>query len=102
MNRTRRAIHNAHPKLLINAQILWIIVGFGLVDKWLPRVASSWKAGETYNLPQGIAYIVIGVAIVVINFILVNSIVSRLQSRIASNLEPSETDRALLSPPNAL
>jgi hypothetical protein len=102
MKRTRRAIYDSHPKLPINSQLLWIIVGIGLVDKWLPRVSSSWKAGETYNLPQRIAYIVIGVVIVVINFVLVNSTVSRLQSKIDSNLEPSQTDHPLLSPPKAL
>jgi hypothetical protein len=102
MTRSRRATRDSHPRLLINAQILWIIVGFGLVDKWLPRVAINWRAGETYNLPQGIEYVVIGFVIVVINFILVNSSVRQLQSKLASNLEPSESDRPMLSPPNAL
>jgi TRAP-type mannitol/chloroaromatic compound transport system permease small subunit len=78
MKPVRRYFIDSHPKMFINTQILWIVVGTGILDKWLPRVASSWKAGETYNLPQGIAYIVIGAVVVVANFILVNSGVNRL------------------------
>jgi hypothetical protein len=67
-----------HPKLLINTQIFWIVFGMDFLAKWLPRTVESWKASESYNLPQGIAYSVIGLVVVVANFILVNSAVSRL------------------------
>jgi hypothetical protein len=88
--------------LFINSQILWIIVGTGLLEKWLPRTVDSWQAGETYNLPQGIAYSVIGLVLVVVGFILVNASVSRLQSRIVTDPDPSEAERIPLSPPNTL
>lgn len=93
MQRTHRNFVDSHPKLLINSQILWIVVGSGLLHNWLPRIAHSWKAGESYNLPLGIAYAVIGVVLVVANFILVNSAVSRLQSMIASDPDPGEAVR---------
>jgi hypothetical protein len=102
MKRTRRNIHDSHPKLYINAQILWIIFGTGLLHEWLPRVARSWKAGETYNLPLGIAYAAIGVVLVAVGFIMVNSAVNRLASKIPSNPEPSETERTPLFPTKAL
>ena len=102
MERTHRNIHDQHPKLTINARIFWIIVGTGLLDKWLPRAVESWKAGETYNLPQGIAYSVIGLVVVISGFILINSAVNGLVSRIPSDPEPSESERYSLSPPNAL
>ena len=91
MKRTQRDIHDPHPKLFINAQILWIIFGTGLLHDWLPRLARSWKAGETFNLPLDIAYTVIGVVLVVVGFITVNSAVNRLASRIPSDPEPRET-----------
>ncbi len=87
MKLARPTFQDSHPRFLINTQILWIVVGTGLLCKWLPRIAESWKSGETYNLPQGIAYAVIGAVIVVCNFILVNAAVSRLQSKISSNPE---------------
>jgi hypothetical protein len=102
MKRTHRNIHDLHPKLLINAQILWIIVGTGQVNVWLPHAARSWKAGETYNLPLDIAYTVIGVVLVVVGFITINSAVNRLVSKIPSDPDPSETERTSLFPPNAL
>jgi hypothetical protein len=92
MKRAHRAIYDLHPKMFINTQILWIIVGIGLLEKWLPRTAESWKAGETYNLPQGIAYSVIGLELVVAGFILVNSAVNGLQSKIVPDPDPSETE----------
>jgi hypothetical protein len=102
MKRTHRDIHDPHPKLFINAQILWIIFGTGLLHDWLPRLARSWKAGETYNLPLDIAYTVIGVFVIVVSFIMVNSAVNRLASKIPSDPEPRETERTPLFPPNAL
>jgi hypothetical protein len=102
MERTHRNIHDLHPRLFINAQILWIIFGTGLLHDWLPRLARSWKAGETYNLPLDIAYTVIGVVLVVVGFIMVNSAVNRLASRIPSDPDPSETERTPLFPPSAL
>ena len=101
MERTHRNIHDQHPKLTINARIFWIIVGTGLLDKWLPRAVESWKAGETYNLPLDIAYTVIGVFVIVVGFIMVNSAVNRLASKIPSDPEPSETGRTPLFPTNA-
>jgi hypothetical protein len=86
MKRTHRNTHDLHPKLFINTQILWIIFGTGLLDDSLPRLARSWKAGETYNLPLDIAYTVIGVVLVVVGFITVNSAVgikNPLRSRAA-------------------
>ena len=91
MERTHRNIHDQHPKLTINARIFWIIVGTGLLDKWLPRAVESWKAGETYNLPQGIAYSVIGLVVVISGSILINSTVNRLVSS-PSDPDPSETE----------
>jgi hypothetical protein len=88
--------------LFINTQILWIVFGAGFLYEWLPRLARSWKAGETYNLPLDIAYIVIGVFLVVVGFVLVNSAVSRLASKIPSDPDPSETERSPLFPNNAL
>ena len=102
MKRAHRNIHDPHPKLTINARIFWIIFGTGLLYKWLPRTIESWQAGETYNLPQGIAYSVIGLVLVVVGFILVNSAVSGLQSQIPSDPEPTEGGRLPLSPPNTL
>jgi hypothetical protein len=102
MKRTYRNIHDLHPKLFINAQILWIVFGTGLLYDWLPRLARSWKAGETYNLPLDIAYTVIGIVIVVAGFIVVNSTVSRLASKIPSDPEPRETERSPMFPTNAL
>jgi hypothetical protein len=102
MKQAHRNSYDSHPRLFINSQILWIIVGTGLLYKWLPRTVDSWHAGETYNLPQGIAYSVIGFVLVVIGFILVNSGVSGLQSKIPSDPEPSEAERLPLSPPNTL
>jgi TRAP-type mannitol/chloroaromatic compound transport system permease small subunit len=92
MKPAHRNFLDLHPKLLINTQILWIVVGTGLLYKWLPRTVDSWQAGETYNLPQGITFIVIGVVIVVANFILVNSAVGRLQSKIPSDPTPNEAE----------
>jgi len=102
MKRTYRNIHDIHPRLFINAQILWIMVATGLLHDWLPRLARSWKAGETYNLPLDFAYIVIGAFLVVVGFIMVNSAVSRLASRIPSDPDPSETERSPLFPHSAL
>jgi hypothetical protein len=102
MKRTYRNIHDLHPKLFINARILWIIFGTALLHEWLPRLARSWRAGETYNLPLGIAYTVIGVVLVVAGFITVNSDVSRLASKIPSDPDPRETERTPLSPTKAL
>jgi hypothetical protein len=88
--------------LFINTQILWIIVGTGFLHDCLPRIARSWKAGETYNLPLDIAYAVIGVFFFVVGFIMVNSAVNRLASRIPSDPDPSQTERTPLFPPSAL
>jgi TRAP-type mannitol/chloroaromatic compound transport system permease small subunit len=85
--------YDSHPKLFINTQIFWIIFGTGLVYKWLPRTIDNWQAGETYNLPQGIAYFVIGLVVVIVAFIMVNATVSRLQSKTPSNPDPSEAER---------
>ena len=93
MKPAHRYSYDSHPKLFINTQILWIIFGMELLAKWLPRTVESWKAGESYNLPQGIAYSVIGLVLVVIGFILINSAVSRLQSMIPSDPDPSEAER---------
>jgi hypothetical protein len=49
-----------------------------------------------------IAYTVIGVVLVVVGFIMVNSAVNRLASRIPSDPDPSETERTPLFPPSAL
>jgi hypothetical protein len=102
MKPAHRNGYDSHPKLTINARIFWIIFGTGLLYKWLPRTIESWQAGETYNLPQGIAYSFIGLVLVVAGFILVNSAVNRLQSIIPSDPEPSEAERIPLSPPNTL
>lgn len=91
-----------HPKMSICTQILWIIVGMGFLEKWLPRTVESWKAGETYNLPLGIAYSIIGAVLVISGFALVNATVSRLQSKIPSDSDPSEIERAPHSHPAAL
>jgi len=48
------------------------------------------------------AYIVIGAFLVVVGFIMVNSAVSRLASRIPSDPDPSETERSPLFPHSAL
>ena len=101
MERAHRNMLDVHPKLFINTQVLWIIVGTGLLDKWLPRTVANWKAGETYNLPLDIAYTVIGVFVIVVGFIMVNSAVNRLASKIPSDPEPSETGRTPLFPTNA-
>jgi TRAP-type mannitol/chloroaromatic compound transport system permease small subunit len=92
MKRTDRNFLDLHPKLFINGRIFWIIFGTGLLDKWLPRTAASWTAGETYNLPMGIAYSVIGLVVVVSGFIMVNSAVSRLQSKIVADPDPGEAE----------
>ena len=102
MKHTHRYYPDLYPKIFINTQILWIVVGTGLLHNWLPRTAKSWKAGEAYNLPQGIAYSVIGLVLVIVGFVLVNSALGRLVPRIPSDPEPSETERTLLSPPSAL
>jgi hypothetical protein len=102
MRRTHRNIHDLYPKLFINAQILWIIFGTGLLHDCLPRLARSWKAGETYNLPLDIACTVIGVFIVVVGLIMVNSVVNRLASKIPSHPDPIEAERSPLFPPSAL
>lgn len=102
MKRNYRNIHDLHPKLFINTQILWIVFGAGLLYDWLPRLARSWKAGETYNLPLDIVYIVIGAFLIVVGFIMVNSTVSRLASEIPSDPEPGETERTPLFPTNTL
>lgn len=99
---TRRNFREAHPRLLINTQILWIVVGTGLLHQWLPRIASSWRAGETYNLPQAIAYSVIGLVIVVANFILVNSAIGRLAAKNPSDVGTGETESRSGSPRGAL
>jgi hypothetical protein len=93
MERAHRNMLDVHPKLFINTQVLWIIVGTGLLDKWLPRTVANWKAGETYNLPQSIAHSVIGLVVVISGFILINSAVNGLVSRIPSDPEPRETER---------
>jgi TRAP-type mannitol/chloroaromatic compound transport system permease small subunit len=102
MKPAHRNGYDSHPKLTINTQILWIIAGTGLLYRWLPRTVDSWQAGETYNLPQGIAYSVIGVVLVLVGFVLVNSAINRLVSKIPSDPDPSESERIPLSPPNTL
>jgi hypothetical protein len=102
MKRIRLGIHDLHPKRQINAQIFWIVFGALLLGKWLPRLAESWNAGETYNLPLGIAYVVIGLVVIVSGIAVVNATVSRLQSKIPSDPEQSETERTQISPPSAL
>lgn len=102
MKRAHRNIDDLHPRLFINAQILWIIFGTGFLQEWLPRLARSWKAGEAYNLPLEIAYTVIGVVLVVAGFITVNSAVNRLASRIPSDPEPRETGRNPMPPSKTL
>ena len=73
-------------------QIFWIIFGTGLLNKWLPRTVDNWQAGETYNLPQGVAYSVIGLVVVVVAFIMVNATVSRLISKIPADPDPNEIE----------
>lgn len=92
MKRATRNSLDLHPKWFINAQIFWIIFGTGLLYKWLPRTVDSWQAGETYNLPQGFAYSVIALVVVIVAFIMVNATVNRLQSKIPSDPEPIETE----------
>jgi hypothetical protein len=101
MKRARRDIRNLHPRRFINAQILWIVCGTGILFKGLPLIAKGWQ-GETYDLPLGIAYTVIGIVVVVNRFLLVNATLRRLESKLASNPEPSVTERTLQPPPITL
>ncbi|MFZ0338165.1 MAG: hypothetical protein WAL45_09050 [Terracidiphilus sp.] len=93
MKPARRNSYDSHPKWFINVQIFWIIFGTGLLNKWLPRTVDNWQAGETYNLPQGVAYSVIGLVVVVVAFIMVNATVSRLISKIPADPDPNEIER---------
>jgi len=60
------------------------------------------EGGRNLQLPLDIAYTVIGVVLVVVGFIMVNSAVNRLASRIPSDPDPSQTERTPLFPPSAL
>jgi len=102
MKQERGHAVDLHPKRYIFAQIVWIIFGTGVLYQGLRLIGKGWAGGETYVLPLGLAFAVIGATIVVSRLFLVNSAVGRLESKMAPSPDASELERSPLSSERAL
>jgi len=60
-------------------------------------IRSSQTAGAAYNLPLEISYTIIGVVIIIVGVVMVNSAINRLLSRISSNPETKDQQHSPLS-----
>jgi hypothetical protein len=91
-----------HPKRYIFAQIFLIVFGTGILYRGLSLIGGCWMSRETYNLPLGVAYVAIGVAIVLSRLIVVNDALSRVESKITTGSDTKQSEHSSLSQPNPL
>ena len=92
MKRDNHDALDCQPRPYVFVQIIWMICGTGILMLGLPLIASGLH-GESYELPLGIAYAVIGVVVTVGRLFVLCGAVRRLPSKIPSGPEPTETER---------